>query len=87
MIRKGITIQPVDDVEEPEPVGGVDGDGDEELHERERARLLRSVRERSRLLYVDEQESLRPGETFRPEQYHYQFEGGTRIELSLEDDG
>jgi hypothetical protein len=86
MTRKGIPIQPVDEVEEPEPPREVDDDNDEELHERERARLLRSVRERSRLLYVDEQESLGPGETFRPEQYHHQPSHGTQIELSLEDD-
>lgn len=89
MIRKGIPLHPDDSTDVEEPTAKEEDDDDDD--EATKSKILRYVRERSRLASVDEQERLHMLEdSSRRAEQHTNYEpshpvGGSQIELSLED--
>lgn len=88
MDRKGIALHPDDQKDVSEPMAKEEEDEDDEAT---KSRILRYVRERSRLAFVDEQERLHVMEDGRRRtEQHTDYEasrpvGGSQIELSLVD--
>merc|ERR1711939_57378 len=88
MERKGIPVHPEDNLSEPE---AVTKDDEEEDDEATKAKVLRYVRERSRLAFVNQQERAQLNNGYvRQSSQHTEYEysshsGGSQIELSLED--